>query len=475
MKILMISAEAHPYAKTGGLADAVSSLSYALSKRGHEVRIVLPRYYSINKNSLDLTFQNLAVKTINSEIFCSVYNSGFYYFLDYEKFFGRTGIYGPNPDSEYPDNPLRFATLCRGALEFCSKTNWIPDIVHCHDWSASFASVLLKFNLAGPQFSSTKSVLSIHNLGYQGRYPNQAYSLLGIDENLRFSSGFEQSYGINFLKAGITCADKITTVSPTYAKEIQTSEGGFNLDGLIRVRANSLTGITNGIDDIEWNPETDSKIPFNFSKNNLSNKLKNKIELQKRFNLPQNPDVPVIGIISRLAEQKGIRQLFDSDYGCMKKMLSELNVQFAVVGTGEHWCQEEIHKITGEFNNFGSFIGYNEEVSHLVEAGADFFLMPSQYEPCGLNQLYSMMYGTLPIVRNTGGLADTVIQYNNEGTGTGFKFYDLTPDAIFGTVKWVLEINEQNPQIIKKMRQNAMNQNFSWSESAANYEKIYNS
>ena len=503
MKILMVSAEAQPFAKTGGLADVVSALSKSLKKLGHDVKILIPRYYEIDRKDLTIVSRNVQVLTGMGEIIGSFYTKNLpnsdvpVYFFDYEPLFGRKEIYGSKFEPDFHDNPFRFSVLSRAMFSLCSELNWIPDIVHCHDWSSCMALVLLKllkqnfkdsneqkfpffknFALKIPlsSFKNIKSVLTIHNMGYQGKYPYDAYKLLGLPEEIRFLTGFENSGSINFLKAGITCADKITTVSCEYAKEIQTPEGGFSLDGLIRIRSADLQGILNGVDTQDWNPAVDKYIACNYSQNNLSGKKECKLFLQKKFALEQNPKIPLIGMIGRLAEQKGINEVFAPFYGCMFRMCKELNVQFVIVGTGESWCENEIRQLAQNCFNLKYIIGYSEEISHQVESGSDFFLMPSKYEPCGLNQIYSMLYGTVPIVRNTGGLADTVVQYNQrEHSGTGFKFQDLTPDAIFNTVKYAINTYFTNPQDIENLRKEGMKADFTWEKSALKYLKVYSS
>lgn len=479
MKILMVSAEAVPFAKTGGLADAVSALAKALSEEGQEVKILIPRYYSINRIGLRLEKKSVLLNIGFSDIVVDFYSSDVgkakIYFLDYEKLFGRLGIYGENAQSSYADNPLRFNVLARAAFELCRQLDWIPDVMHANDWSSAMVPVLLKF-FERKNFAKTKSVFTIHNMAYQGTFSDKAFPLLGLPPEYKTKAGFEQFDSINFLKAAIVCADKITTVSKTYAKEISGADFGCGLDGLIRVREKDFEGIVNGADLAEWNPEKDKYIPAKYSKKFLERKSINKAALQKRMGLSVNPDIPVIGIVCRLAEQKGINELFRPNYGAMYRMCKDFNVQFVLAGTGESWCEEEIKNLSESLPNFVSFGGYAEEISHLIEAGADYFLMPSKYEPCGLNQIYSQIYGTLPIVHDTGGLSDTVVQFDEKTeTGTGFKFYDLTPDAIYGTVKWALSFFE-NKKLIKKLQVQAMSQDFSWKKSADEYiNKVYKS
>lgn len=507
MKIFFLSAEAYPFAKTGGLADAVSSLAKALSNCGHEVKILIPRYYSISKDSLTLVKEGVFVSLGPIEVRVNFYktllpNSNVeIYFMDFEKFFGREGIYGPNTASEYNDNPVRFSLFNRSLFRLCETLQFSPDIIHVHDWSSALAPVFLKYQESlNSFFSTTKSVITIHNAGYQGKFPVESYRFLGLPEDLRFKAGFEDHYSVNFLKAGISSSDWITTVSPNYAREIQTEQFGEGLAGLYRVRSQNLTGIVNGIDLDVWNPKIDSSLPKNYSSEDLSGKKVCKRELQKYFSLPEDENVPIISMISRLVSQKGISEVFAPMYGCLYRICNELNVQFIVIGSGEKWCENEIKTLGGVLPNLRSFIGYNDYISHLTEAGSDFFLMPSKYEPCGLNQMYSSIYGTLPIVRNTGGLHDTVKNYKpekrtgkaeassttvNSSTstelrhstsdeiGTGFVFDNLSPDDIFNAVKRAVDLYYSNKEDISILIQNGMKSDFSWNKSAKEYEKIY--
>lgn len=482
MKILMVSAEVVPFAKTGGLADAVTALAGNLSEQGHDVKIVMPRYYKIDRSKLTPLPGALGVPVGLGQEWTEVYETslpGFpkakVYFLDHEQCFGRDGIYGPTPSSDFYDNPYRFSLLAHGAFQVCNKLGWYPDIVHAHDWSAAIANVLLKNVCRFQQpFWHTASVCTIHNLGYQGVFGKDKFSDLGIDWNLYYGAGLEHHGDINFLQAGLSCADMITTVSPTYAHEIQTPEGGFGLDGLLRVRSDVVRGIVNGVDLDTWNPKTDKLIPANFSVGDLGGKAVCKAALQKEFGLPVRPDVPVIGMIGRLVKQKGIAEVFAPTYGSIYSICATMDVQFAIIGTGEKWCEDEINALQSKLPNLRARIGYSEKMSHLIEAGSDFFLMPSQYEPCGLNQMYSELYGTLPIVRRTGGLADTVENYNEQtGDGTGFMFDSLTPGAIYDTVGWAVWAYYNKKDHIAKMQSRAMQKDFSWKLSCDRYLDVY--
>lgn len=481
MKILMVSAEAVPFAKTGGLADAVSALAITLSNLGHDVKIVIPRYYKIDRSKLELLEGPMGVPAGGGEAWTAVYKTSMpgcpklpVYFIDHEQSFGRDGIYGVPGETDFHDNPYRYTILCHGAFQLCRKLGWFPDIIHAHDWSASHALALLKHVYRWQDFGNTAGVISIHNLGYQGQYSKDSFPALSMDWNLYYGAGYEHNGGINFLQAGISCADMVTTVSPTYAKEIQTAEGGFGMDGLLRVRSDVVRGILNGADLKAWDPATDKYLPANYSAKNMKGKAVCKAELQKKFGLPVRDDVPVFGIVTRLADQKGIAELFAPTYGSMYSMCHDMDIQVVVLGSGEEWCENEINILQSKLPNFRAFIGYSEATSHLIEAGSDFFIMPSKYEPCGLNQIYSMIYGTLPVVRKTGGLADTVENYDEAtGNGTGFVFDQLNPSAVYNTVGWACWAYYNKKDHIKKMQQKGMSKTFSWDDSAKEYLKVY--
>jgi starch synthase len=484
MKVLMVSSEALPFAKTGGLADAVSSLSLALAKLGHEVKLVLPRYYGIDREKLRQLPGPMGVRMGSGEEWCAVYttvlpgsgkkNPVDVYFIDHERFFGRDGIYGVPEEPDYLDNPRRFAFFSRSAFQLCRKLDWYPAILHAHDWPAAAVPVFLKFAERSAGFSRSSSVLTIHNLGYQGIYSKDNYNYLNLWWDTFYNAGFEDGFMMNFLKAGIYSADKLNTVSPNYAKETLTEAHGFRLDGALRYRRGDYRGILNGIDRSVWNPETDKLIPKTYSARDMSGKAKAKEALQKAFGLPGAPGVPVIGMVTRLAGQKGVGELFGPAYGSAWSICRDMNLQLVLLGSGEPWCEKEIRSLCSRLSNFKARIGYSEELGHLIEAGSDFFLMPSRYEPCGLNQLYSLAYGTLPIVRNTGGLADTVENYNEEtGSGTGFVFDDLSPASIYNTVGWAVSAYYKRPDHIEAMRKRGMALDFSWEKSARDYERLY--
>lgn len=415
----MVTSETVPFAKTGGLADVVTALSVQLKKMGHDVRVLMPRYYHIDRSVLKKHDDALGIWLGWGEEWTAVYEGALpgsdvpVYFLDHERFFGRDGIYGHRPDEGFKDNAARFALLSRGAFQLCRMLHWTPDVLHCHDWPSAPACYLLKKEEQERGFSDTKSILTIHNIGYQGIFPLKDALFLQPETDMMNLSTLEFSGALNFLKAGITTADKITTVSPTYAEEIKRPDFGFNMDGLLNYRSHDLSGILNGIDYDDWNPETDKYLtPDNYSAEKISGKAAVKKKLQKRMGLKVNQKTPLVGIVSRLVDQKGIRELFEPGSGAVYSVCRDMDVQFAILGSGDVWCEIELSELSEKLPNLSVNIGYDNALAHMIEAGSDFFLMPSRYEPCGLNQIYSLVYGTLPIVRRTGGLADTVENYD---------------------------------------------------------------
>lgn len=480
MKILMISSEAIPFAKSGGLGDAVSALAAALSRLGHDVRLLLPRYQFIPKNSLKTLEGPMGVREGTAEQWTGVYVSSLpdsdvpVYFIDCEKYFDRPGVYGQSSQNEYPDNPERFAFLSRAAFPLCRKLGWIPDIMHAQDWPSALVPVYLSTIERNEGFGNTASVLTIHNLGYQGVFAKEHFPSLGLDWMLFHGAGFEFHDAVNFLKAGITMADCLTTVSPTYAREIQTPAYGFGLDGLLRHRSRDLVGILNGVDGKVWNPEIDELLPAQYSVADMDGKARCKRALQEKFGLAVDEKIPLLGMVARLTEQKGIGEMFGRGYGAIQNVCSSMDAQVAVVGSGDAWCEDELRALSSRFPNFKAKIGYDEGLAHLVEAGSDFYLMPSRYEPCGLNQMYSLRYGALPIVHRTGGLADTVENYVQEtGEGTGFMLDDLTPRALFNTIGWAVWAWYNRREHIDMMRVKAMTRVFSWEKSASEYTALY--
>jgi starch synthase len=490
MKILMVSSEAVPWVKTGGLADMVSSLSINLAKLGHDLRIVIPRYYSIDRAKLKLLPGAMGTPMGGGiEEWSAVYTANMpgttkknpvkIYFIDHEIYFGRDGVYGSPSEPDFIDNPRRFTFFCRAAFQLCRKIKWFPDVLHAHDWPAAAAPVYLKFAERVPDsaggFEKTVSVLTIHNLGYQGIYNKDNFNYTGLGWDVFYNGGFEDWNMLNMLKAGLYSSDKLNTVSPNYAEETKQQAYGFRLDGVLRYRSADYSGILNGIDYKVWNPEKDKLLPETYSTKNMAGKARAKEELQKEFGLPQDASVPLVGMVTRLTDQKGVGELFGPTHGPAWAICRDMNLQMTLLGSGEAWCENEIKSLASRLSNFKCRIGYNEKTSHLIEAGADFFLMPSLYEPCGLNQMYSLAYGTLPIVRRTGGLADTVENYNETtGGGTGFMFDQLNPSSIYNTVGWAVWAWYNRSEHIQKMRIRGMKKDFSWEQSAAQYVELYN-
>jgi len=489
MKILMVSSEAVPWAKTGGLADMVSALSISLANLGHDVRIVIPRYYSIGRDDLKLLpgamgtpmgggIQEWSAVYTTDMPGTSKKNPVKVYFVDHEIFFGRDGIYGSPVETDFIDNSRRFTFFCRAAFQLCHKLKWYPDVLHAHDWPAAVAPVYLKFaeRVLGSSghFDKTVSILTIHNLGYQGIYHKDNFDYAGLGWDVFYNAGFEDWSMLNMLKAGLYSADKINTVSPNYAEETKTGEHGFRLDGVLRYRSADYCGILNGIDTTVWNPSKDTYIPETYSVKNMAGKAVAKEALQKEFGLPRDPNVPIIGIVTRLTDQKGVGELFGPTYGSAWSICRDMDMQMVLLGSGERWCENEIMGLASRLSNFKAKIGYSEKISHLIEAGSDFFLMPSRYEPCGLNQMYSLVYGTLPIVRSTGGLVDTVENFNEKtGEGTGFMFEQLNPSSIYNTVGWAVWAWYNRRKDIDKMRKRGMTKDFSWENSAQQYIELY--
>jgi starch synthase len=479
LKILMVTSELVPLAKAGGLGDMVPALAAELSRQGHDVRVVLPRYYGIDPAGFESVPGPLGVPMGDGEAWVGVYETRLpgtsvpVYLLDHEQLYGRDGIYGPRGGAPFADNLARFAALSRGALQLTKLIGWVPDVVHAHDWPAAAVPVMLYGLESHGPLADVASVLTIHNLGYQGWFPKDEFPLLGMPWEF-YHRGFERFGSINLLQAGIRAADVLTTVSPTYAKEIQTPEFGEGLDGLLRHRSWDLFGVLNGIDYGVWNPETDSLLPARFEHDDLSGKAACKAELQRQAGFRVDPELPVVGIVSRLVDQKGWPELCGPSFGSLYAICAQLAVQVVILGTGDRWCERELRSLSSRLPNLSVALEFNEGLAHLIEAGSDFFLMPSRYEPCGLNQMYSLRYGTPPIVRRTGGLADTVVNYDEAtGGGTGFMFDQLTPSSIFNTVGWAVWAWNHRRQQIEAMRVRGMQQRFSWEISAARYAELY--
>jgi len=474
MHIAFVASECVPFSKTGGLADVIGSLPRALAAMGHQISVFLPRYRHTEINEERTVVQSITVPFDDRYRFCSILTGAGYpgvrfFFVDCPLYFDREGLYG-TASGDFPDNAERFALFCRAAIEG-SKILGVPDLFHCHDWQAALLSVLLKTQyVEDPAFQNTGTVLTIHNMGYQGLFPPEILPLLTLPWDLFTISKMEYFGNVNFLKGALVYSDWITTVSRRYAQEIQTSEFGFGLDGVLKEHAQSLTGILNGVDYDEWNPETDRFIAARYSADDLTGKRECKQDLLASMGLDSgDPELPLIGMVSRFAAQKG----FDLIGQVIDRLVLE-DVLLAVLGTGDRLYEEMFLRLKRQFpNKIGLKIAYDNPLAHKIEAGADIFLMPSRYEPCGLNQVYSLKYGTVPVVRATGGLDDTIDPWDPKTRkGTGFKFFEPTGEALLRSIHHALELyRDQNSW--QKLMRNGMSKDFSWKMAAREYVRVY--
>ncbi len=476
----MIASETVPFAKTGGLADVVGSLSRRLSLLGHDVRIVMPRYATITTTQLSLLPGEIEVPVGFQNEKALVFRGSLpesevpVYFIDHPLFSTRPGYYGDHGSHTYRDNHFRFALFDRAVFPLCRKLEWIPDILHCHDWQSALVGGYLREYESDTGFRKTGCVFTIHNIGYQGVFSKHDIHTTRLSRETFSPQEALYEGSLNFMRCGILNADFVTTVSPTYAKEIQTPEFGHGMEKVLKEKRAFLQGILNGADYGEWDPIGDPYIPEGYSAEDLSGKASAKKALQEKTELPVRSDLPLIGLVSRLAEQKGFYDLCDPHRGALRRICNDLSVQVVVRGTGEKWIEEELRKMQKDLPNLKVITTFSESLAHLIEAGADMFLMPSRYEPCGLNQIYSLRYGTLPIVRATGGLADTVENYEGEtGNGTGFMFDEISPEAIFRTTEWAVTTWFEQPEHFRAMQIRGMNLHFSWKDSAEQYANLY--
>ncbi|WP_457565027.1 glycogen synthase [Caminibacter sp.] len=473
MNILFSISEMVPFVKTGGLADVGGALPKALRKLGHNVKVVLPRYYDIDKSKLELIPGALGVEmgslgTLWAGVYKKEIDGVEVYFIDYEEFFGRKGLYTSEYGDSYEDNDKRFVFFSKAALVLAKKINFKPDIIHSNDWHTAAQPILLNTSLRGDEFfRESVSVFTIHNLQHQGVFDKRVMDYLAIGWEHFNPLELEAMGSVNLMKGAIYHAESVNTVSKTYAHEIQTPAFGFGLDSHIRAHNYKLFGIINGVDYEEWDPKIDKYIPYNYDIGSIDRKKLNKLALQERFNFEKNENIPLIGFVGRLVEQKGIGLIAAAIEGIL-----DMGVQVMLLGSGEKWAEGFFSNLT-RHPNFRCYIGYSNELAHLIEAASDMFLMPSLFEPCGLNQIYSMKYGTLPIVRGVGGLEDTVENYNPvTKEGCGFKFYEASPHALYNTVKWAVE-TYYDKDSFRKLQINAMKKHFGWEDSAKDYENLY--
>lgn len=467
----MVSSEAVPFSKSGGLADVVGALSPALAEAGVETRVLMPLYGFIPEK--DFTYKyTLTVTMLDKDEKVDVVSTRLrgveYIALKHPVFSERKGIYGDTSFAPYGDNAFRYLLMSKAVLAYMRRSRFNADIVHCHDWTSGLVPFLLK-----KEGFLSYSIFTIHNLAYQGTFSRFDALNLGhnVEDAMFSGSGLDRRF--NMLKAGLEYADMITTVSESYVDEIQTAEQGCGLEELLKSRSDSLAGILNGIDTDEWNPETDKYFRTHFSASDLKGKAKLKAKVQKQFGLEVADDVPLIAMISRIAEQKGFAELLNGEPSAMERIL-QMKCQVLLIGTGDAAYVEKLSKLSEKYSNLSVNIIFSQEASHLVEGAADFFLMPSRYEPCGLNQMYSLRYGTLPIVHATGGLKDTVIDIDSDILhGNGFSFADLSADEIVKTVKRALSFYAKDDRTVIEARRRGMTTDFSWNESAQKYIKIY--
>lgn len=472
VKVLFVAAEAVPFIKTGGLADVIGSLPKALKSQGIDVRVMLPKYSDI-PNSFKEEMKAIAQLTVPvswRQQYCGVeqleYQGVPFYFVDNEYYFKRPGIYGHYDDAE------RYAYFCRAVLESLPSIDFKPDVIHCHDWHSGMVSVFLKaFYDGNPFYQDIRTLFTIHNLGYQGVFAKEILpDILGLDQSYFTPDKLEFHDGVSFMKGGLVYSDIITTVSKTYAEEIQYPYFGEKLDGFLRARRADLKGIVNGIDYDLHNPAADQHLSANYNIKTIHLKQENKVKLQQRLGLPVRRDIPILAIVSRLVAPKGL----DLIAHVLDELLGHEDVQLVVLGTGEEKYQQMFQHAAWQYpSKVSANIFFDETLAHQIYGGADIFLMPSLYEPCGIGQLIALRYGTLPVVRETGGLKDTVLPYSKyTGEGNGFTFTNYNAHDMLFTIKRALGLFYDRP-LWNKIVINAMNSDYSWSKSAREYINLY--
>jgi starch synthase len=475
MRILLASSEVAPFAKTGGLADVAGALPKALAKLGHDVRVVLPKYRMVDpmKHGLRRVLSTLPVPIAGTIEDAAVWEGAIgsvpTYFIENDDYYDREGLY-QFEGRDHPDNAERFAFFSRAVLEMIRPMGFLPEIYHCNDWQTGLVPTYLRTTLQGVrELQPTGVLFTVHNLGYQGLFKPATLAIANLGPELLNPSGIEFFGKVNFLKAGLVFSDLITTVSRKYSQEIQTEEFGHGLEGVLRGRAKDVHGILNGIDYDEWHPTRDAFLAARFSRDDLRGKAACKADLQRAFGLHERPDVPLLAVISRLTPQKGMDLVAET----LDAMLG-LDTQFVLLGTGD----ADLHKAfegakTRHPSRVGLKLGFDVALSHKIEAGADMFLMPSRYEPCGLNQMYSLAYGTVPVVRSTGGLDDTIQPFDPvTGDGTGFKFAEATAQALQEAVRTAVALYRR-PDQWRRLVRNGMACDFSWDRSAREYVALY--
>jgi starch synthase len=475
VRIVFIASEGVPFSKTGGLADVVGALPKALAKLGHQLEVVLPRYRTTQPGKPEAEMQSVTIPLPSGFKFASIQSASGTaevrtFLVECPFFFDRAGLYQEEGE-DYPDNALRFAAFSLAALELSKRAATPPDIIHCHDWQTALVPIYLRNLYQDDEFfRNTSVVFTIHNLAYQGLFPSDILPQIALHADL-FTVDCLEYYGkVNLLKGGIVSSDFITTVSRKYAEEIQTPEFGFGLEGVVRARRDCLRGILNGVDYDAWNPATDKLIPANYSAQNMRGKTACKKALLERMGVKQPAlDRPVIGIVSRFAPQKGFDLIAE-----IAEQLAALDLYLVALGAGDPVYEELFRYMAATYpDKFLLAVAYDNTLAHRIEAGSDMFLMPSRYEPCGLNQIYSLKYGTVPIVRATGGLDDTIEAFDGH-SGTGFKFSEYTGGALLLAIEQAIAAYHQ-PEVWQQLVDNGMREDFSWGRSAQEYLEVYQS
>lgn len=482
LRLCLAASECAPFAKTGGLADVLLGLGRWLGRKapagpGHDVRVFLPFYQRIKKSGIatrplagaqqiDVRFPQRTIR-FSIRVGALPQSDVPVHFVDCPELYDRAGVY-----TEDGDEALRFGFLCRAVLEACQRLQWAPDVVHCHDWHTALLPLYLRTTYAWDRlFARTKTVLTIHNIGYQGMFPDSQLDALGLgDQRPHLHHGDLRDGRVSFLKTGVLHAHRLTTVSRTYAREIQTAEYGMGMEELLRSRSQDLVGIVNGVDYGDWDPATDPLIPHHYTAADLAGKARMKAAMLQRLQLPHDPRAPVFGVVSRLTAQKGFELFADS----IPVFLQREDMRLCVLGSGEDRHERYFQWLRDTWpQKVAIYRGFQEELAHWIEAGSDLFLMPSRFEPCGLNQMYSLRYGTPPIVRRTGGLADTVDPWDpNTRTGTGFLFDEYSSHAFAGTIDWALR-NWRDQRGWRQLVQNGMQRDFSWERQGPEYVALY--
>ena len=492
LRVLVAASEVAGFAKTGGLADVAAALPRALARLGNQVAVAMPFYASIRRSKLPVERTNVAlpVPMGHKVLACRLYRSQLpntdipVYLIEHEPYYDRDnpkegrGLYQHNWNGsrvDYADNAERFVFFSRAVTELVPHLGFSLDVIHANDWQTGLVPVFLsEIYRTQPGYQKIRSVFTIHNIAYQGIFGRQVMNITGLPGWLFNPSQLEFNGFMNLLKGGIVFADAVNTVSPTYAREIQTGEFGYGLEGLLASIHSKLSGIVNGCDYIEWDPSSDELIDAKYTSKTLSEKKPLcKADLQRRFHLPEDPDAPVLGVVARFVWQKGIDLIVSAAPGFI-----DLGCQLVMLGEGDQEYQNQVQALRDRYpDRVGIYLGFENDLAHAIEAGADLFLMPSRYEPCGLNQMYSLRYGTPPVVRNTGGLADTVVNTTLENLAdrraTGFSFYDKTASALYETVKWALTLYRDRQTDFQQIIQTGMAQDWSWERSAAAYETLY--